>query len=483
MAKTIDQAGKKVTVAKVEMAGEKIMIPEGMTPKRAAKILMDREEYLEKEVVVQAEFPVFPWDGANALNDVIAERYGWTQSVATPSFFGENPPQLIRIQVSHDKFKEVPWGRMQLPGMSGYLQTGTTVTRGQLCFKAVAAIKRKDEATVKALFNDVREYLKSNSIYQGKAIKIRFNNDDGDHLEMPEPEFMDATKVARGDMIFSHHTEKLIEVNLLTPIERIQELTANGIPVKRGVLLGGVYGTGKTLAAFVAARYCVENEVTFVYVPRADELQQAVQFARQYEQPACMIFCEDIDRVMDGERSVKMDDILNVIDGIDSKKTNIQIILTTNHMDKINPAMVRPGRLDAVIDIGPPDAEAVQRILRLYAGDTIADDTDLSLVGKRLEGAIPAVIAEVVNRAKLAQLAMLPTGHLVEEISEEALLVTIATLEGQRKMLEPKVEAPREPTFIELVKEGVTQGMNGGAEESRRAFAKDVAKEVYERLT
>lgn len=481
MAKTLNQSAKKIQVAKVEMAGEKMILPNGMTPRQAIKVLEELDEYQNKKVVISMNFPVFPWDGANALNEVIAKRYGWTQSVATPGFWGDEPPQLRRIQIAYDKYVEVPWGRITLPSISGFIVTGATTIRGQLCFSVAAEIKRKDEATVRDLFDAVGEYLKTTSIYQGKAIKIRFKDDNGNMLEMPEPEFLDVSKIKRSDMIFSRDTEKLIDVNLLTPIERIKELGTNGIPAKRGVLLGGVYGTGKTLAANVASRVCVDNDVTFLYVPRGDELAHAVQFARQYQRPACTIFCEDIDRVTEGERSVKMDDILNIIDGIDSKKSNIQIILTTNHMDKINPAMIRPGRLDAVIEIDAPDAEAVQRLLRLYAGDTIAPDTNLEQIGERLKGAIPAVIAEVVNRAKLAQLSLLPEGRLVEELSEEALLVTIATLDGQRKMLEPKAPPAHEPSLEDMVKTGVSRAF-GHNSALRQELVKHIANEVETRF-
>ncbi|MEX0632803.1 hypothetical protein M8494_14790 [Serratia ureilytica] len=45
-----------------------------------------------------------------------------------------------------------------------------------------------------------------------------------------------------------------------------------------------------------------------------------------------MIFCEDIDRAVSGERSVAMDDILNILDGIDTKANNIITVLTTNQL-------------------------------------------------------------------------------------------------------------------------------------------------------
>src|SRR3546814_19828879 len=98
-----------------------------------------------------------------------------------------------------------------------------------------------------------------------------------------------------------------------------------------------------------------------------------------------------------------MDDILNLLDGIDTKNSHIITVLTTNDLQSINPAMLRTGRLDAVIDVTPPDAQAVEKLLRLYGGDAIAADTNLEETGRVQAGNIRAAIAEGVKRAKLDQ--------------------------------------------------------------------------------
>lgn len=477
MAKTIDEAGKQIKVAEVVFSGEQIMIPEHMRIKEAIKILTAREEYLEQGMQIKEDYNVFPPDGANALNRCIAKKYGWTQSVPTPSFWGDKPPQLIRVQTGVNSSVEVPWGRIVLPGVEGYIDTSHCDIRGCMGFRIVATVKRKDEATIRVLFEMVKDYLKEHSIYQGKAIKIRFRNDDGERLPLPEPEFLPGL-MTRKDMIYSRHIEDAIEVSLFTPIERHDELERNGIPFKRGVLLGGPFGTGKTLAATVASRLCMDNNITFVYVPRADELADAVAFGQQYQKPGCVIFCEDIDRVMDGERSVEMDDILNIVDGIDSKRSKIMTVLTTNAMDAINPAMIRPGRLDAVILVDFPDAEAVGRLLRHYAGDTIEETTTLEEIGKKLNGANPAVIEEVVKRAKLAQLAKTPKGRLVEHISEASLLVTADTMSVQLGLLNKKPVVNDDPSLRQMLADAVGHAMNGGGEENREQVAMLTTKKV-----
>lgn len=478
MAKTLEQNEKQVHVADIVRHGEKLIVPDGMKLSDVLDLVKRRMTFEEEEVVVRRTYNVFPWDGAHALMLALTERYGWAAAEATPGFFGSNPPQMLDVQVGYGQTKKVPWGRFSLPQVEGFVQCSAQKKDGRVSFELVGKVLRKDEPTIELLFDTVEKTLRTNSIYMGKAIKIRFRDNDGDLLEMPEPEFMNLNGISRDSLVYSDDVQNLIETNLFTPIERVSDCIANDMPVKRGVLLGGPYGTGKTMAATVAAALATNVGVTYVYVPRSDELSDAIQFAKQYSDKACVIFCEDIDRAVSGERSVKMDDILNILDGIDTKSSRIITVLTTNHLENINPAMLRPGRLDAIIDVTAPDAKAVEKLVRLYGKDTIAEDADLTLVGEALAGTIPAVIAEVVKRAKLHQLQYQEPGTLIEQISSQALLDSALTIQAQRKLLEeqskPKV---KEPTFNEVIAAAVAPAIAEGV----KRIAGDVS-ELHERI-
>ncbi len=375
---TLDKAAPAAHVAEVIYHGDKLVLPERMGIDAAVELLLRRKEFLEEKVQLQEMFDVFPWDGANAIDVVLTKKFGWSAATATPGFFGPTPPKLISIEVDYNVTKQVPWGSFSLPGVDGLLSTSIDRKEGRVHFQLIAKVKRKDEATIRSIFEEVRAYLKDNSIYKGKAIKMRFLDNNGNILDMPEPKFMDTSAISENMVIYPEAVQTQIGINLFTPIKRVKDCIANNIPIKRGVLLGGTYGTGKTLAATVASKIAVDNGITYLYIPRADELSHAIGFAKQNQSPACVVFCEDIDRALSGERSVEMDDILNVIDGIDTKSTNVIVVLTTNDLNAINPAMLRPGRLDAVIEVLPPDAKAVERLLRLYGGAAIEASTDLS---------------------------------------------------------------------------------------------------------
>jgi transitional endoplasmic reticulum ATPase len=459
MSKTLSEVETQVARVEIVNYGEQLILPEKMTLRQGIDVLQRREKYEQEETAFSDSYNVFPFDGANALQEVLIAKYGWAPATFTPSMFGKQPPQMIRIEVAPNVFKEVPWGRFSLPNIKGYIETSWTRKDGRVVFAIEARILRMNEKEVRSLFEDVRTYLKTGSIYKGQAIKLRFRDNDGEVLQMPEPKFMDVSKIDPNGLIYAHDVQDAVETNLFTPIRRVQDCLDNGVNVKRGVLLGGAFGTGKTMAAQVASRLAVDNGLTYVYVPRADELSDAIEFAKQYQSPACVIFCEDIDRSTNGKRSVEMDDILNLLDGIDTKNSHIITVVTTNDLEAINPALLRPGRLDAVINVTPPDAGAVEKLLRYYGGDSIEIETDLSEAGAVLaeQKIIPAVLREVVQRAKLAEIKRQGAGCKVRQLSAESLLEAAKTLAAQVALLNPKKVEDREPTLREIVEQSVAK--------------------------
>jgi len=449
--KTLSDTPKRVNVTDIVRHGEKLTLPVGMGYDDAIELINRRKEYEDEVTEFSESYDVMPWDGAHALAEVLIAKFGWAPATSTPGFFGDSPPKLINVETAPGVFARVPWGRFSLPNIEGFVETGVSRKGARLTFSLRATIKRLDEETVRSLFEEVRNYLKTGSIYQGKAIKMRFRDDDGNPLKMPEPKFMDTSSTDPDSLIYAADVQAAVETNLFTPIQRVHDCIANGIAVKRGVLLGGPFGTGKTMAATVAARLAVDAGVTYVYIPRADELPDAIEFAKQYQSPACVIFCEDIDRVTAGERSVQMDDILNLLDGIDTKNSHIIVVLTTNDLRSINPAMLRPGRLDAIIDVTPPDGPAIEKLLRLYGGESIDGDTDLTEAGKVLDGNIPAVVAEVIKRAKLAQLRHQDPGEKVTKLSEAAIVEAARTMQAQVQLLREQSQPKTPPITLDAV--------------------------------
>lgn len=389
----------------VERRGNKIIIPEAMSYGEARNWLTRQEEAESKTVKIYDEIPCFPLDGIVALMRALKERYGFAALADTPGFFGRTPPTLVQVPLADGGFETAPIGRIQpLTWEGGYIET---IVPREPCLRISGEIKRKHETEVKEIISMARAMLKAESIYKGKAVKLDLeylvdHNVPFDPLKHA-PQFWDVKDVDEDMLILNKAVEFELASNIWLLIERTKECQNNNIPLKHGCLLMGPFGTGKTMTARVTASKCVRNEWTFIYLKQAGQLAAALKLAELYA-PA-VVFTEDIDEAVGCDRDEELNEILNTLDGVDTKDKPIITILTTNNPDLLSPAILRAGRIDTVISMGAPDAETAERFVRLYAVDDdghclLAPDIDLKPAGEVLAGFVPAFIAEAVQKSK-----------------------------------------------------------------------------------
>jgi transitional endoplasmic reticulum ATPase len=442
MASTLNDR-KVVAVAQVEKMGEKLIIPDKMTTRQAIDTLTRFEQAQEEIVNVVRQYDAFPWDGAVALEKVLTDKYGWANLQG--NWFSS--ATLMPVEVGYKKTVQVPWGEFTLPGIDGRLATGINDKRGRKVFQVVASIKRKFEAEVQALFDQIGAYLEEHSIYRGQAIEIDFDQLNGEN-GLVEPKFINVA-VDPDSLILNETVREDVENVIFTPISRNEELKRHGIPFRSAVVLAGPFGTGKTMTMTVAAYYAVKANVFYLKVKRASQLSKAIEFARMYENPnGAVVSVEDIDRVTAGERTVAMDDLLNTIDGVDSKTSKIMVLMTTNAVENINPALLRNGRVRKVIVIDAPDAASVAKLIRHYGQEVIAPDADLSEASEILAGTIPATIADVVALSKLAMLKRVPAGSRRQLLVDGKALASAAkTMKVQLGLVNRSTDKPTVPTL------------------------------------
>lgn len=394
----------------VDASNRNIVLPKGMPLQGAAAALMEQQRQDELVVTVKEEVHSYPLDAAYALKSVLDRDYGMQNLVTKKQMFGSNPPQMIGVNVGFEQTVQVPWGCMTVPGIEGVIETKISVTKeNNPIMIIVGEVKRKDEKAIHELANKVRKECKENSIYRGSAIKISFPKCDWKDVSLTDfnPKFVDLSGVRPDELIFSEALKASVARNIFTPIRYSEACKAVGTPPKRGTLLAGPYGTGKTLTAMVAAKYAVENEWTFLYITDPHDLPKAIKFSELYGRT--VIFCEDIDQAFygtNGKRSVAdgTSELVNIADGIESKHRELIMVFTTNHEEIIDKAMLRTGRIDSIIRFTPPDAEAAQKLLRQYGRGLIPEEEDLASVGRALDGFKPSDIREVVERSKYAAL-------------------------------------------------------------------------------
>lgn len=414
----------------VEHAGKKIVLPidpEKMGYKAARDALSRIEEQENQTFSVIEQVQGAPWDAVAAVYRAIQEIYGVVLSVSTWTFFGEKRPQLLSIKTGPgpDDQVQVPFGQMELPGVTKPIQIEMNAEGAVIA----GTVRRADRERLVEIRNRAQSLLRTNSLYRGKA--IRFSVDDNGDLSLDrQPDFIELTGVSEADMIHTRDTEALIQTNIFAPLKHTDACRRNRIPLKRGILLEGRYGTGKSLTARVTAKVATDNGWTFIMLDRAQGLRAAIEFAKNYQ--PCVIFAEDIDRCADRDDE-GVNDLVNMLDGVISKQMEMMTVLTTNFIDKIDRALLRPGRFDAVISIQAPDPEAVVRLIHQYGRDLIEAGADLTEVGNVIAGQIPATIREVVERAKLA---MLVEGR--SKISGDDLYVSAIGMKHHIDLLAPK---------------------------------------------
>jgi transitional endoplasmic reticulum ATPase len=426
--------------------GSRISIPEDMTLEEAAKSIDRQIE--EDSVIVNINEPIdaFPMDGAVALMKSLKQKYGWTHLVPKMEFWGPRPPTMISVQIGpgqNDRI-QVPWGQCQIPKVDGTIETGIYYDDEVPKFKISGQVKRKDERTVHEIARMVREFVKNESIYRRKAIKIDFRDSSGERKtfdQMDSPKFMNLTSLENQEPIFSRKVENAIRINIFNPIRYTDRCRQKGASLNKGIMLGGPFGTGKTLTSYQAARLAMQHGWTFLYVEDVRDLDLAINFARLYQ--PCILFGEDADRVASGPRTPAMDKLLNIMDGVESKGEQALIkVLTTNHIEHINRAFLRPGRIDAVINVVPPDAEACVRIVKKYVarGGCILEGADEEIGSsiQSLVGATASFFSTMVDQAKLSAIETMNDDDAQIIIRPEDLRVASEGMVPHAKLINPE---------------------------------------------
>lgn len=382
-----------------------------------------------------------PWDTLVAVYRAMQEIYGVVLAQSQKTFFGEIKPDFITVSTGpgHRDKVQVPMGQMSLPGVAEPISVRMSLQGTSI----IGTVRRRDRARLVEIANKARSILSKDSVYKAKAIRLNVDS-DGDLELNTQPEFLELSAVKESDIIHTKETAALIQTNMFAPLKHTVACRKNKVPLKRGILLEGKYGTGKSLTARVTAKVATDNGWTFIMLNRSQGLKAAIEFARNYQ--PCVIFAEDIDRAADREDE-KVNDLVNMLDGLITKHMEMMVVLTTNHIENIDRSLLRPGRFDAVISIDAPDAETAQRIIRAYAGELLSEDQALEPVGVVMDGMIPASIREVVERAKLA---MLTRGDTM--ITAEDLYVSAIGMQRHMALLNPPAD---EPTAGELFAKGL----------------------------
>ena len=334
-------------------------------------------------------------DGIYQLNQAISQVFGAVVSKEQRNPSGESSVQTVDITLADGTRVKAPYGDISLEGLG----EGSSININYDSSTHDLVITGKCQFRFSSLMDDIIEVtkhnLRTNSIYKGQALEISDIND---------PKILDLSGIDRQLMVLSRETEyalRPIYARIMNPTMCLEK----GIPLKFGALLEGGYGTGKTLLAFKLAKKAVANNWMFIYLKDPKLLAEALRMSKIIDQSGhgVLIFVEDIDQVTRGNRDSAMQDILNTLDGGDTKDMNVITLFTTNHIELIEPTFLRGKRVGTIISMGPLDAETAEQFIRKsfeIGCYTILDD--LTDVCKFIEAShiAPAFMAEIIEKVK-----------------------------------------------------------------------------------
>jgi transitional endoplasmic reticulum ATPase len=269
-------------------------------------------------------------------------------------------------------------------------------------------------------------------------------------LEVVHPTAMEGAQLDLGtttldDVGDMADTKAALTEAVLWPLQYPDTFARLGVDPPRGVLLYGPPGCGKT---FLVRAVAGSGQANVLSVKGAEllskwvgESERAVRelFRRAREAAPSLVFLDEVDALApvrgqstDGgttDRVVAA--LLTELDGVEGLR-DVSVIGATNRPDLVDPAMLRPGRLERLVYAPPPDAEARALILNASAKAVpLADDVDLVELGRRMEGYSAADCAALVREAALTAMRE----------SMAASTVTSAHVEAALRVVRPSLDA------------------------------------------
>jgi cell division protease FtsH len=206
--------------------------------------------------------------------------------------------------------------------------------------------------------------------------------------------------------------EELREVvDFLTDPKRFKRL---GAKVPKGILLHGPPGTGKTLLAKATAhesgaQFFSQSASSFIEMFAglgAARIRRLFKEAR--DNAPAIIFIDELDAVgahrgsdISGERDQTLNQLLVEMDGFDSQD-NVVVMAASNMLEKLDRALLRPGRFDRQVFVPPPDMHGRRQILEVHTrGKPLAQDVDLERIARHTAGLTGADLANLANESAI----------------------------------------------------------------------------------
>jgi hypothetical protein len=339
--------------------------------------------------------PCFMSDGVYQLNRAIEEIIGVT-TVNTKGPSGEKPMNTIDVILAGGVRKKVPYGDIDLPEMGDGAQIRIQYDNSRKDLYIRGKCQFKFQSLIDRIMAKTKHLLNTDSIYKNQTFEIN------DNVEGGQPQLIDMSGVEKEVMILSDKTRLALNP-LYARILHAESCKKSKVPIKYGAILEGPYGTGKTLLAFKLAKMGNDNNFAAIYLKSPELLADTLRMAKTLDNngSGIIVFVEDIDQVTSGDRDAALQDILNTLDGGDTKDMNVIALFTTNHLEKIDPTFLRGKRIGTIISMDYLEAETAGEYVKSFC-DGIDLQGDFGPIYDKVAASkiAPAFMAEIIENVK-----------------------------------------------------------------------------------
>jgi ATP-dependent 26S proteasome regulatory subunit len=283
-------------------------------------------------------------------------------------------------------------------------------------------------AFAKDFLRTIQKQCKRSRYYRNKVVSFESDDFSGTHETM---RVHDVHAVSRNDVVLSKATMDQLDTHIFSFVKCREELKRLGQSGRKGILLHGHPGVGKTHVIRYVAGNLPGHSIILVTAEQMLNMEEYFALARIL-QPCMMVF-EDADLVARAREDISgqkaethLNRLLNEMDGLGTD-AEILIFLTTNRLKSLEGALAsRSGRVDLVLEIPLPDDDCRERLFRQYGYALNFQDEALAEAVVRSKGRSAADVKEFVRR--IAQQSITRGGSLI--ISREDVEVVFADAEA-----------------------------------------------------
>jgi cell division protease FtsH len=318
------------------------------------------------------------------------EREGW-KVIRTLGYHGREPT-YIDVSTDYDKCENLLMDGQLLVerGTSHFIVTVDINLQWRNSVQVEGPVRKRKE--IEKFVNEVKSIAREQNFYRGK--KIQFAG---------RIHFLDVKDKSWDSIILEPAIKKEVKANTIDFLNRRKRWAEYSIPQKRGVLLAGEPGTGKTLIckALMAEADGVTCVTTNAYALSADEYITELYETAQDISP-CIVFIEDIDLIglnreeYHYQSGPALLSLLNVLDGVEEKQ-EIVTVATTNNLETLDRAISqRPSRFDRVVKLSLPSLEERRELISFLCQKIPIDEPTQDYIASKAEHCTPAQLQEII---------------------------------------------------------------------------------------